>query len=104
MSGSRPRPLTQNKFCKECGGLGGYQMLNRPEPGFWRKCSRCNGTGREPVAQGGEVGVVKRFCCWIGWHSYFVGYTATGFDGCSDHARCKWCGFEGLVDSQGGLF
>lgn len=25
-------------------------------------------------------------------------------DGCSVHARCRYCGLEGLVDSQGNLF
>ena len=46
----------------------------------------------------------KQFCCWIGWHSYFVGFETTGFDGASTHARCKWCGYEGMIDSQGNLF
>jgi hypothetical protein len=46
----------------------------------------------------------KRFACWIGWHSIFVGFDHTGFDGCSAHARCKWCGYEGMIDSQGNLF
>ena len=31
-------------------------------------------------------------------------YETTGFDGASLHCRCKWCGYEGLVDSQGNLF
>ena len=26
------------------------------------------------------------------------------FDGCSNHGRCKYCGFLGMVDSQGNLF
>lgn len=46
----------------------------------------------------------KRFCCWMGWHSHFIGYSATEFDGASQHARCKWCGYEGMIDSQGNLF
>lgn len=45
-----------------------------------------------------------KLLCRIGWHSIFVGYESIGFDGCSIHARCKWCGLVGLVDSQGGLF
>lgn len=48
------------------------------------------------------VGWRKNFWCRIGWHSH--GYDATEFDGCSVHARCKWCGYEGLIDSQGNLF
>jgi hypothetical protein len=47
---------------------------------------------------------LKQFACWITWHSFPVGYETTGFDGCSTHARCRWCGYEGMVDSQGGLF
>jgi len=47
---------------------------------------------------------IKQFCCWIGWHSWFSGFENTGFDGCSVHARCKWCGYEGMIDSQGNLF
>lgn len=46
---------------------------------------------------------VKRFFCWAGWHST-GGYDITGFDGCSVHAKCRWCGFEGMIDSQGNLF
>ncbi len=48
--------------------------------------------------------IVKRFLCWIDWHSIFVGYDYTGFDGASFHAECKWCGYKGMVDSQGNLF
>ena len=48
---------------------------------------------------------LRRFFCWMGWHKvgpiwiepndplHFLG-----------KARCQWCGFEGLVDSQGNLF
>lgn len=46
----------------------------------------------------------KRFFCWLGWHSRFVGFERTGFDGASVHARCKWCGYEGMIDSTGTLF
>ena len=45
---------------------------------------------------------IKRFLCCIGWHSWT--YEDVGHDGCSRHSRCKWCGYEGLVDSQGNLF
>lgn len=47
---------------------------------------------------------IKKFFCKIKWHSYFVGFIPTFNDGCSDHAKCKWCGFEGMIDSQGNLF
>lgn len=47
---------------------------------------------------------MKRFFCWMGWHSFLVGYERLSFDGASAHARCKWCPFEGMIDSQGNLF
>lgn len=28
----------------------------------------------------------------------------TFYDGCSFHARCRYCGKEGMLDSQGNLF
>jgi len=40
---------------------------------------------------------MKWLLCKIGWHSIFVGFDVTGFDGCSAHAKCKWCGY-GLID------
>jgi len=45
---------------------------------------------------------IKKFLCKIGWHSF--SYVKTEFDGCSVHAKCKWCGYEGMIDSQGNLF
>jgi hypothetical protein len=47
------------------------------------------------------VNALKRFCCWMGWHGR---RTSLSNDGCSDHARCNWCGYEGMIDSQGNLF
>jgi len=47
---------------------------------------------------------MKWFLCWIGDHSFFVGFDYTEHDGASQHARCRWCGFEGMIDSQGNLF
>jgi len=47
---------------------------------------------------------VKRLFCKIGWHSLPVGFEEVEFDGCSKYARCKWCGYEGMIDSQGNLF
>lgn len=40
-------------------------------------------------------------CKHLGWHT--IG-TLTEFDGCSQHAICKWCKYEGMIDSQGNLF
>ena len=46
--------------------------------------------------------MLKRLLCRIKWHSW--SYNNTHHDGCSQHASCKWCSFEGMVDSQGNLF
>ena len=43
----------------------------------------------------------KRFCCWMGWHSW-PRFDPEFFDGCSIHAR--WCDCRGKIDSQGNLF
>lgn len=48
--------------------------------------------------------LIKKFFCKIGWHSFFPGYIPEAFDGCNFHARCLWCGYKGMVDSQGNLF
>lgn len=48
------------------------------------------------------IGTVRRFLCWIKVHSFT--YEHTHHDGASQHAQCKWCGYEGMVDSQGNLF
>ena len=48
--------------------------------------------------------MIKRLLCKIGWHSFIVGYDFLYNDGCSNHSKCKWCGYEGMVDSQGNLF
>jgi len=47
----------------------------------------------------------RRFNCWIGWHSWTgKGFEELFFDGASVHARCRWCGLGGMIDSQGNLF
>lgn len=46
--------------------------------------------------------LIKRFYCWAKWHSFTYHYVS--HDGCSVHAKCKWCGYKGMVDSQGNLF
>jgi len=45
--------------------------------------------------------VGKRLYCRMGWHGPRKNVS---FDGCSVHARCDWCGYEGMIDSQGNLF
>ena len=49
------------------------------------------------------IQIIKRFACWIGWHSW-GNYYITDYDGCSVHVKCKWCDYEGMIDSQGNLF
>ena len=45
----------------------------------------------------------RKHACKIGWHSY-PNFNHIGFDGASEHASCKWCGYSGMIDSQGNLF
>lgn len=47
---------------------------------------------------------IQKFYCKIGWHCHIKDYEYIDFDGVSTHCRCKWCGYEGMVDSQGNLF
>lgn len=49
------------------------------------------------------MNLYKRFACKVGWHSW-PHYIHLSHDGASEHARCRWCPFEGMVDSQGNLF
>ena len=51
-----------------------------------------------------HVKPLQKIYCKRGWHCHMKDYETTGFDGASLHCRCKWCGYEGLVDSQGNLF
>lgn len=44
---------------------------------------------------------VKRWLCGHGEHP---SHEVIGWNGCSLMAKCNWCGFEGMLDSQGGLF
>lgn len=49
--------------------------------------------------------IIKKIFCKIGWHSF--SYDIVEYDehiGENHHYKCKWCGYEGLVDSQGNLF
>lgn len=46
--------------------------------------------------------MIRKFFCWIGWHSPKMGRGS--FDGCSFQSVCKGCGKKILQDSQGGWF
>lgn len=48
--------------------------------------------------------LIRRFLCWIGWHD-----VVTYKDDNDPHkfltfGKCKFCGKEGQIDSQGNLF
>jgi len=52
---------------------------------------------------------LKKFLCWIGWHSIFVGFVCVHKKPKDPlkfltYAKCRWCGYEGQIDSQGNLF
>ena len=47
---------------------------------------------------------MHKYYCKIGWHCHSADYIFDSFDGASDHCTCKWCGYKGMVDSQGNLF
>ena len=47
---------------------------------------------------------IRKFYCRIGWHCHSKDYVFDNFDGASEHCTCKWCGYKGMVDSQGNLF
>jgi hypothetical protein len=47
---------------------------------------------------------LKRMFCRFGWHCPARKREYIEFDGASVHARCSWCGYEGMIDSQGNLF
>lgn len=49
--------------------------------------------------------IIKKYFCKIGWHSF--GYDLVehdGYHGIANKYKCKWCGYVGMVDSQGNLF
>lgn len=50
------------------------------------------------------IKLYKRFACRVGWHSPMSKYEHIEFDGVSAHCRCPWCGYIGMIDSQGNLF
>ena len=47
---------------------------------------------------------LQKFYCKIGWHCHSKDYQFDYSDGASTHCTCKWCGYHGMVDSQGNLF
>lgn len=51
---------------------------------------------------------MKKLFCKIRWHCFLPFFTSHWIflenDGASDHYRCSWCGYEGMIDSQGNLF
>ena len=47
---------------------------------------------------------LQKIFCKIGWHCHSKDYIFEYNDGASNHCKCKWCGYNGMVDSQGNLF
>jgi hypothetical protein len=54
----------------------------------------------EPVKLHGNI--FKRLRCYLDWHSWTC--IELYDDGASMYARCKRCGYKGMIDSQGNLF
>lgn len=46
--------------------------------------------------------LLKKFACKVGWHS-FGNYELVETPICNKY-KCKWCGYIGMVDSQGKFF
>lgn len=51
-----------------------------------------------------HIKLLQKFFCKIGWHCHQKDYIFERFDGASAHCKCRWCGYKGMVDSQGNLF
>lgn len=52
-----------------------------------------------------KVPVLRRFYCRVVvWHCWPSKREYLHHDGCSQHAKCSWCGRKGMLDSQGNLF
>ena len=47
--------------------------------------------------------IQKFYCKVLEWHCHSKDYKPDYYDGASSHCTCKWCGYKGLVDSQGNL-
>lgn len=43
---------------------------------------------------------------WLFGHQILWGrwVDTNSWDGCSFHAKCRYCGYQGMIDSQGNLF
>ncbi len=50
--------------------------------------------------------MLKRFCCRIGWHSWpmYELVSHDGYHGIANKYKCRYCGYIGMIDSQGNLF
>lgn len=50
--------------------------------------------------------IFKKLICYIGWHGPKVNITTSQNDPLQFqlYAECNWCGFKGMLDSQGNLF
>ena len=47
---------------------------------------------------------LQKLYCKIDWHCHMKDCIHEDFDGASEHCKCKWCGYKGMVDSQRNLF
>jgi hypothetical protein len=48
---------------------------------------------------------IKRLLCKIGWHKKGSIHIAPDDPlQFQQYAKCQWCGYEGMIDSQGNLF
>lgn len=54
------------------------------------------------------IKTIKKLLCKLGWHSFNYELVNTPDDILNTHIcdkyKCKWCGYVGMVDSQGNLF
>lgn len=49
--------------------------------------------------------IIKKLFCKMKWHSFtYDTILRDTHIGKQVYYKCKWCGYEGLVDSQGNLF
>lgn len=49
--------------------------------------------------------IIKKLFCKFGWHSFDYDTVIVEVEDVTVcRNKCKWCGYEGLVDSQGNLF
>ena len=88
-------------------GAAPGRPLQPEHDGAIHRAKAQRGELEEPDRKEEDVSIlshIKRFCCWIGWHSQPTGFEIIGFDGASLHARCLWCGYAGMLDSSGALF